>query len=47
MGLFFLFMRVIVIEQRIFWNYIYFQKITPYEELDQKRMLYNQKERAF
>lgn len=47
LAVFFLFFRTIVTEQRILGYFIFWQKITPYEQLDQKRMNYNIEERKF
>jgi hypothetical protein len=45
--LFFAFIYTIITQQRILSWFIYFQTITPYEQLDQKRMEYNVEERKF
>lgn len=44
---FFCFFRNMIQEQRILNFFIYVQASTPYEQLDQKRMKYNQEERRF
>jgi hypothetical protein len=45
--LFFALVYTIVTQQRLLTWFIYFQTITPYEQLDQKRREYNEEERKF